>query len=65
MATTIDYVKLHFIVFLWGFTAILGLLVKIPAIEMVIYRTAIAAVGMGALILFLNQNFKLPARQFG
>jgi drug/metabolite transporter (DMT)-like permease len=65
MATTIDYVTLHFIVFLWGFTAILGLLVKIPAIEMVIYRTAIAAVGMGALIFFLNQNFKLPARQFG
>lgn len=61
MATTTDYLKLHFIIFLWGFTAILGLLVKIPAIEMVIYRTFIATLGMGALILFLKQGVKLPA----
>ncbi|HPI80873.1 MAG TPA: EamA family transporter, partial [Cyclobacteriaceae bacterium] len=34
-----DYLKLHFIIFLWGFTAILGLLISIPAVEMVLYRT--------------------------
>jgi len=63
-ATTKDYLKLHFLIFLWGFTAILGLLVKIPAIEMVIYRTLIATLGMGVLILFFKKGFKLPARQF-
>lgn len=61
---TSDYLKLHFLIFLWGFTAILGLLVKIPAIEMVIYRTLVASLGMGALILFFKKGFKLPARQF-
>jgi drug/metabolite transporter (DMT)-like permease len=63
MPATTDYLKLHFIVFLWGFTAILGLLVKIPAIEMVIFRTLVATLGMGALILFAGQTFRLPARQ--
>lgn len=61
MAHASDYVKLHFIIFLWGFTAILGLFVTIPAIEMVIYRTMIAAIGMGLVMLILNKNFKLPA----
>lgn len=60
MATTGDYLKLHFIIFLWGFTAILGLLVTIPAIEMVVYRTFTAALGMGVLMLFLKKDFSLP-----
>lgn len=50
-----DYFKLHFLVFLWGFTAILGLLISIPAVEMVFYRTLLAALGM-ALIIFLSKN---------
>jgi drug/metabolite transporter (DMT)-like permease len=61
MASTVDYVKLHFIVFLWGFTAILGLFVTIPAIEMVIYRTLTAAVGMGVLMILMKQSLTLPA----
>lgn len=35
---------LHFIVFIWGFTAILGLLISVPAIEVVFFRTSIAAI---------------------
>ena len=61
MASTSDYLKLHFIIFLWGFTAILGLFVTIPAIEMVIYRTLTAAVGMGLLMVMMRQGFTLPA----
>jgi len=61
MASTSDYLKLHFIIFLWGFTAILGLFVTIPAIEMVIYRTLTAAVGMGLLMVMVRQGFTLPA----
>jgi drug/metabolite transporter (DMT)-like permease len=61
MASTSDYLKLHFIIFLWGFTAILGLFVTIPAIEMVVFRTLTAAVGMGLVMLFLKQGYKLPA----
>jgi drug/metabolite transporter (DMT)-like permease len=46
-----DYVQLHFIVLLWGFTAILGVLIHIPAVEMVFYRTLLAA---GGLVVLLN-----------
>lgn len=59
MATTTDYLKLHFLVFLWGFTAILGKLVSIPAVEMVFYRTLLAAIGMGIVILILKGSFKV------
>ena len=59
MATTSDYLKLHFVVFLWGFTAILGKLVTIPSVEMVFYRTLIAALGMGAVIIVMRGSFKV------
>jgi len=61
MATPGDYLKLHFIVFLWGFTAVLGKLVSIPSVEMVFYRTALAWIGMGALILVTKGTFKIEA----
>ena len=51
MSTIGDYFKLHFIVFLWGFTAVLGKLVHIPSVEMVFYRTLLAAIGMGLWIV--------------
>ncbi len=59
MATTTDYLKLHFIVFLWGFTAVLGKLVLLPSVEMVFYRTLLAAVGMGVWMLAFRGTFKV------
>lgn len=64
MATTTDYVKLHFLVFLWGFTAILGKLVTIPSVEMVFYRTFLAAVGMAIVILIMRGSFKVSQSDF-
>ena len=64
MATTTDYVKLHFLVFLWGFTAILGKLVTIPSVEMVFYRTFLAALGMGIVILVMRGSFKVSRSDF-
>jgi drug/metabolite transporter (DMT)-like permease len=58
-ATTKDFLKLHFIVFLFGFTAILGKLVTLPAVEMVLYRTLIAAAGMSLLIIVTRGTFKV------
>ncbi|BDD08601.1 permease [Fulvitalea axinellae] len=43
-----DYLKLHFLVFIWGFTAILGVLITIPAVETVFYRTLVASLALGA-----------------
>ncbi len=55
-----DYLKLHLIIFLWGFTAILGLLITIPAVEMVFYRTLLAAIGLAALIVATKNSFQVP-----
>lgn len=64
IATTKDFIKLHFIVFLWGFTAVLGKLVSIPSVEMVFYRTLLAAVGMAALILIVRGTFVVSKSDF-
>ena len=45
-----DYLKLHFIVLLWGFTAILGKLLSVPPVELVLWRTGLAALGIGVLM---------------
>lgn len=59
MSSTKDYVHLHFLVFLWGFTAILGKLVTIPAVEMVFYRTLLSAAGIGVLLFLRKQSFRV------
>lgn len=62
IATTRDYFKLHFIVFLWGFTAVLGKLISIPSVEMVFYRTLLAAIGMAVLMIFLKKSFSVSRK---
>lgn len=47
---TKDYIHLHFLVFLWGFTAILGLLISIPPVEIVFYRVTLAFIALGIII---------------
>jgi drug/metabolite transporter (DMT)-like permease len=63
MASSSDYFKLHFIVFLWGFSAILGKLVTVPAVELVFFRSIFAAAGMGAVIWFSKGNFKVSQNE--
>jgi drug/metabolite transporter (DMT)-like permease len=55
-----DYLMLHFIVLIWGFTAILGLLISLPAIELVFYRTLIASVGVAGLFLLKKKSLLIP-----
>ena len=38
-----DYLQLHFIVLIWGFTAILGLYISVSSLALVFYRTLIAS----------------------
>lgn len=54
-----DFIELHFIVLLWGFTAILGKLITIPAVELVFLRTLIAALALGAIIYRRKTQFWL------
>jgi drug/metabolite transporter (DMT)-like permease len=59
---TKDYLQLHFIVFLWGFTAILGMLVSMPSVELVFYRTFISAIALGVMLLVGKKSFAIGAR---
>ncbi|HLK97304.1 MAG TPA: EamA family transporter, partial [Hymenobacter sp.] len=58
-----DYLRLHFIVLLWGFTAILGKLISVPPVELVFWRTLLAAMGLAALLIVRKQPWRLPMRQ--
>lgn len=57
MPTYKDYLHLHFLVLIWGFTAILGLLINIPAVEVVFYRTLIATIGLMILLYARRISF--------
>lgn len=57
------YLKLHFIVFIWGFTAILGKLISIPVVEVVFYRTAIAAIALFIILKFKKERLALERGQ--
>lgn len=49
--TLADYLHLHFLVFIWGFTAILGLLLEpLSAPALVAWRTLLAAGGLGVVL---------------
>lgn len=62
-ATVKDYLMLHFIVVIWGFSAILGLLISIPAVEIVFYRTLLASGFIGLVFLVKKQKIKLSNQE--
>jgi len=47
-----DHFKLHFIILIWGFTGILGALISIPALDLVTYRTFVAALSFFIILKF-------------
>lgn len=46
-----DYVQIHLVVLAWGFTAILGRWIDLPPVELVIWRTGLAALGFAVVAL--------------
>lgn len=59
-----SYLNLHLIVFIWGFTAILGALITIDAENLVWYRMLIAMIFLGGFIAFKKQSFQVPVKEF-
>jgi drug/metabolite transporter (DMT)-like permease len=53
-----SYLYLHLIVFIWGFTAILGHLISLEALPLVWYRIVIAVISLGIIFLFKKQTIK-------
>ena len=52
-------IHFHFIVFIFGFTAILGSLISVDSIELVWYRMLIASICLIILAPFLNKNLNI------
>ena len=57
-----SYLHLHFIVFIWGFTAILGALITLDALPLVWFRMALAVGFMFLYILYKKYSFKVPTK---
>ena len=59
-----NLVILHFTVFIWGFTGILGALISIPAVDLVWYRVLIASLSLFLYFKFNKTAFKVSGKTF-
>lgn len=59
-----SYLHLHFLVVLWGFTAILGKLISIPSIEIVFYRTFFASIPLFLIVRFRGYSLGVGRKNF-
>ncbi len=57
-----SYIHLHVIVFIWGFTAVLGKLISLEALDLVWYRMFFAVVIMAGVVLISKEKIKVPLR---
>jgi len=58
----LNYLHLHFIVFIWGFTAIFGALISIDAIPLVWFRMLLATVFIFLFLKIKKENFLIPKK---
>lgn len=61
-ATFKDFAKLHFIVFLWGFTAIIGKELTLSTADVVMYRTGLAALVVALFMYFRKESLRFPTK---
>lgn len=61
----LNYLHLHFIVFIWGFTAVLGALISLEAIPLVWYRMLIASLIILIFLKARKENLKFPLKTLG
>jgi drug/metabolite transporter (DMT)-like permease len=60
-----DYLQLHFIVLIWGFTAILGkLLTPLDSAAVVMFRTLLAVLGLLVVLMIRKQDLRVPRVDF-
>lgn len=57
-----NYLHLHFIVFIWGFTAILGALISIDAMPLVWFRMLLASFFIALYFIFKKKSFRLDKK---
>lgn len=59
-----SYLNLHLIVFIWGFTAILGELISVKEEAVVWYRMLLAGIFMLIYVLVTKKPWRLPFKSF-
>lgn len=59
-----SYLHLHLIVFIWGFTAILGKLISLEALDLVWYRMLFASTIMTIVVVLSKEKVKVPLNVF-
>lgn len=57
-----SYLHLHFIVFIWGFTAVIGALITLDALPLVWYRMGIGAIIVLLFVLLKRIPLKIPTK---
>lgn len=58
-----SYLRLHLIVFIWGFTAVFGALITINADALVWYRMLFAAAFLVIFIVYKKKSFLVPPKE--
>jgi len=59
-----DYVKLHAVILVWGFTGILGKVITVSSTSIVWYRTFLAFLALALYLIIRKQSFKIPQKTF-
>ena len=57
-----SYLQLHFIVFIWGFTAVLGKLISLEALPLVWTRILIAVICVFVFLIFSKKSLQIPIK---
>lgn len=57
-----SYLNLHFIVFIWGFTAVLGALITVGDTTLVWYRMGLAGFFLLLYLVYKKQSIRLPMK---
>ena len=58
----IKHLHLHLIVFIWGFTAVLGALISLEAIPLVWFRMGIASLVVMMFVLITKKPLRFPKK---
>jgi len=57
-----NYLHLHLLVFIWGFTGILGALISIDAIPLVWYRMLLGTIFVVLYFIVKKKSIKVPPK---
>ncbi|MEZ0276693.1 MAG: EamA family transporter, partial [Roseimicrobium sp.] len=58
--TARDWLQLHLVVLAWGFTAVLGKLLSLPPVEVVVWGTALATIGLMVVTRLMGATLRIP-----